>query len=107
MIRRPPRSTLFPYTTLFRSRLRKILARLRHHLRGGPTPLRRIVVRVRAPISRAHGKTGCGRNFGDRAGGGDSAEKFNAESALERGDGDGNLRLSAAAFRALRADFLH
>src|SRR3712207_7134724 len=27
MIRRPPRSTLFPYTTLFRS--------LRHHLRAG------------------------------------------------------------------------
>src|SRR5256885_6443345 len=24
MIRRPPRSTLFPYTTLFRSRIRKI-----------------------------------------------------------------------------------
>src|SRR3712207_8512306 len=27
MIRRPPRSTLFPYTTLFRSRLRKCGAR--------------------------------------------------------------------------------
>src|SRR3712207_7014796 len=26
MIRRPPRSTLFPYTTLFRSRTRKALA---------------------------------------------------------------------------------
>src|SRR3712207_7833950 len=26
MIRRPPRSTLFPYTTLFRSRLRALLA---------------------------------------------------------------------------------
>src|SRR3712207_7421468 len=25
MIRRPPRSTLFPYTTLFRSRLRQLL----------------------------------------------------------------------------------
>src|SRR3712207_7062003 len=30
MIRRPPRSTLFPYTTLFRS----------HHLRLGPAPAR-------------------------------------------------------------------
>src|SRR5690349_23980490 len=29
MIRRPPRSTLFPYTTLFRSR---------RHRRGGPLP---------------------------------------------------------------------
>src|SRR5256886_14899095 len=26
MIRRPPRSTLFPYTTLFRSRTRRVLA---------------------------------------------------------------------------------
>src|SRR3712207_9131377 len=26
MIRRPPRSTLFPYTTLFRSKLKEILA---------------------------------------------------------------------------------
>src|SRR5690349_24169853 len=27
MIRRPPRSTLFPYTTLFRSRLHRLLCR--------------------------------------------------------------------------------
>src|SRR2546430_8350008 len=31
MIRRPPRSTLFPYTTLFRSGA----TRLAHHARGG------------------------------------------------------------------------
>src|SRR3989442_10105160 len=34
MIRRPPRSTLFPYTTLFRSVQRRLLhreAQLRHH----------------------------------------------------------------------------
>src|SRR5437762_9311897 len=30
MIRRPPRSTLFPYTTLFRSEARKALEQLRH-----------------------------------------------------------------------------
>src|SRR5437870_8195765 len=35
MIRRPPRSTLFPYTTLFRSRGR------RHDRRGGPLGGRR------------------------------------------------------------------
>src|SRR2546430_13348772 len=29
MIRRPPRSTLFPYTTLFRSRMGKVWRRLR------------------------------------------------------------------------------
>src|SRR5256886_7719090 len=32
MIRRPPRSTLFPYTTLFRSR---VLAAFRQELQGG------------------------------------------------------------------------
>src|SRR3712207_8899516 len=31
MIRRPPRSTLFPYTTLFRSNLGRELARRREH----------------------------------------------------------------------------
>src|SRR5438045_9401354 len=35
MIRRPPRSTLFPYTTLFRSTLSKILAQpAGHHPRA-------------------------------------------------------------------------
>src|SRR5256886_10007667 len=34
MIRRPPRSTLFPYTTLFRSRTKDRMA----ILHGGPTP---------------------------------------------------------------------
>src|SRR2546422_4310119 len=31
MIRRPPRSTLFPYTTLFRSRLRRAASELNGH----------------------------------------------------------------------------
>src|SRR3712207_7234684 len=35
MIRRPPRSTLFPYTTLFRSAGRGVAARLRVGLRHG------------------------------------------------------------------------
>src|SRR2546430_13675555 len=35
MIRRPPRSTLFPYTTLFRSPSRTAAA---HHMRGIMTP---------------------------------------------------------------------
>src|SRR5256886_15257161 len=34
MIRRPPRSTLFPYTTLFRSSVRYGVANLRRHARG-------------------------------------------------------------------------
>src|SRR5437667_9292786 len=36
MTRRPPRSTLFPYTTLFRSRRCRAAARRRQ--RGGPEP---------------------------------------------------------------------
>src|SRR5438874_3909835 len=52
MIRRPPRSTLFPYTTLFRSDAElgqrppcvdaeRIVAHLRDHARGVPQPRRR------------------------------------------------------------------
>jgi len=38
---------------------------------------------------------------------GDPAEELDAESALDGGNFHGNLRLFAAAFRALRADFLY
>src|SRR5687767_15623350 len=37
-IRRPPRSTLFPYTTLFRSRIRRTAARARPCERGTAPP---------------------------------------------------------------------
>src|SRR2546430_7418532 len=53
MIRRPPRSTLFPYTTLFRSLLRG-----RNHLRGdrGARGGRRALVRVAGTSASAcHG----------------------------------------------------
>src|SRR3989442_11659702 len=36
MIRRPPRSTLFPYTTLFRSSIQEGRARCEPEFRGGP-----------------------------------------------------------------------
>src|SRR3712207_8817166 len=36
MIRRPPRSTLFPYTTLFRSRARRARPAARGHVGGAP-----------------------------------------------------------------------
>src|SRR2546422_3069035 len=38
MIRRPPRSTLFPYTTLFRSLIRGALTHQPAHLVGGRLP---------------------------------------------------------------------
>src|SRR2546426_11702306 len=65
MIRRPPRSTLFPYTTLFRSRLQ--LARLRetigwavahvafHRERLGGVEVRRLDDLARLPVVRKTG----------------------------------------------------
>src|SRR2546429_4466735 len=48
MIRRPPRSTLFPYTTLFRSRVGGRLIRFDRHQRRG----------ARAPGAHRHGEEG-------------------------------------------------
>src|SRR6266511_6167876 len=45
MIRRPPRSTLFPYTTLFRSQLRR--ARERRHVRADLHETRHLPVLLR------------------------------------------------------------
>src|SRR3712207_8573844 len=42
MIRRPPRSTLFPYTTLFRSALFRTSPRIMRFRRAGVDPIRRI-----------------------------------------------------------------
>src|SRR3712207_8029631 len=65
MIRRPPRSTLFPYTTLFRSQ------RIQRSDRRGAISgrealsLRREAVRIRQQLHRA-GRDGLsGREFGD------------------------------------------
>src|SRR3712207_8692000 len=48
MIRRPPRSTLFPYTTLFRSLLGRLA--LRQGLRGLPHGAPALCLRVRFPV---------------------------------------------------------
>src|SRR3712207_7320611 len=56
MIRRPPRSTLFPYTTLFRSRERLLEVRLVADAAGGGAGLlrqdqdRQVMGRVRRPV---------------------------------------------------------
>src|SRR3712207_8597722 len=47
MIRRPPRSTLFPYTTLFRSRLRARRVRRAGRAAADPHPAERALLRVR------------------------------------------------------------
>src|SRR5256885_9969548 len=69
MIRRPPRSTLFPYTTLFRSEIRN--ARLDHRDprdrvdRNDPAePRRRYDDRVRA-CDRPAGETGARATWND------------------------------------------
>src|SRR2546430_7611172 len=49
MIRRPPRSTLFPYTTLFRSRLAQVVG---DHLRAGREARLDPRLRAQAPLDR-------------------------------------------------------
>src|SRR2546430_5469720 len=53
MIRRPPRSTLFPYTTLFRSHLRHQRRRARDRVAAAPLP-RRGVRGEHPPRSEEH-----------------------------------------------------
>src|SRR5256885_13142683 len=51
MIRRPPRSTLFPYTTLFRSAIgRAAIDVLGRHVEEPPVADRKAVVRVRLDL---------------------------------------------------------
>src|SRR2546430_12710696 len=54
MIRRPPRSTLFPYTTLFRSTPRACPHLLRTAGSFARTPSRRSRVRLPTPHALAH-----------------------------------------------------
>src|SRR5258705_6877270 len=53
MIRRPPRSTLFPYTTLFRSPRQAL--RLRHHP-ARPEPPRHVRLRGSALVASIEGE---------------------------------------------------
>src|SRR3989441_11687021 len=65
MIRRPPRSTLFPYTTLFRSR-RVLSSRPRGPVAEGPLPARDRAVGIAALVAEAAGERGAAR--GERGG---------------------------------------
>src|SRR3712207_7359100 len=56
MIRRPPRSTRFPYTTLFRSRFRKSIADGGFYQQGRPDHFPDYVPRI--DVERADGKEG-------------------------------------------------
>ncbi len=86
--------------------LGQVLARVRHDLRRGTAPLRRVAVRVRAPVPRAHGKA---RRRLDRralARGGDRAEEPHEDVAVDGRHGDRDLRLPAAALGARRPHVL-
>src|SRR5688572_33485429 len=52
MIRRPPRSTLFPYTTLFRSKLRSHDAHVRDHGKYCGSSERHGLLDVQLPIAK-------------------------------------------------------
>ncbi len=83
-------------------RFREVEPCLRHDLRRGPAPLRRIAVRVRAPVPADDGEAG--RRFDRRPQPGDldRPEDHVAQPAFDRRHGDGDLRLLAAALRARR-----
>src|SRR5438105_12141187 len=52
MIRRPPRSTLFPYTTLFRSHLDRRGVRAQEQVLPSPLQVKRVVHRPRGVVLR-------------------------------------------------------
>ena len=95
-----PRDSLVVITGL--SGLGQVLAGLRHDLRRGPAPLRRVAERVRAPVPRADGQAGRGLDRGPVAGDLDRPEDDVAQPAVDGRHGHGDLRLPAPAVGADR-----
>ena len=86
--------------------IRQIVARVRHDLRRGTAPLRRVAVGVRAPVPGADGQAGRRLDRGPVAGDLDRPEDDLAQPALDGRDGHGDLRLPAAAVGADRPSAL-
>ena len=82
--------------------LGQVVARLRHDLRRGPAPLRRVAVRVRAPVPRADGQAGRRLDRGPVAGDLDRPEDDVAQPAVDGRHGHRDLRLPAPAVGADR-----
>src|SRR3989454_5336690 len=109
MIRRPPRSTLFPYTTLFRSPLEQQVERFLH----GPQPvgardrhgLRRPAALRRERPRRPHRQRGVvnppGRGAPRGGGGGIPAPPPNRHPETPRGRGAGEVGGRGGAFHLL------
>src|SRR3712207_9555498 len=85
MIRRPPRSTLFPYTTLFRSRADEQVARRERHVLRQP-PLQRQVRLVRVGVLEIRRDGQREREEGAEAGEGLVVEALAAELVVRSGD---------------------
>ena len=98
---RLPRNALICVTGL--SGLGQVLACLRHDLRGGPAPLRRVALGLRAPVPPDDGEARRGLDRRALAGDLDRPEDDLAEPALDGRHGHGDLRLPAPALRADRA----
>ena len=87
-------------------RLRQVLARVRHDLRRGPAPLRRVAVRLRAPVPRPDGQARRRLHRGAVAGGLDRPEVDQPQPALDRRHDHRGLRLPAPAVRPRRSPAL-
>ncbi len=99
-----PRDALVVITGLSGSG--QVLARLRHDLRRGPAPLRRVAERLRAPVPGADGQAGRRLDRGPVAGDLDRPEDDLAQPALDGRHGHRDLRLPAPAVVARRPSAL-
>ena len=83
-------------------RLGQVVARVRHDLRRGPAPLRRVAERLRPPVPGADGQAGRRLDRGPVARDLDRPEDDLAQPALDGRHRDGDLRLPAPAVGARR-----
>ncbi len=80
-------------------RQREVVAGVRHAVRRGPAEVRGEPVGLRAAVPRADAEAGRGPHRGPVAGDRDRAADGGIESAVDRGDDDGDPRLPAPALR--------
>ena len=99
-----PRDSLVVITGL--SGLGQVVARVRHDLRRGPAPLRRVAERLRAPVPRPDGQARRRLDRGSVAGDLDRPEDDVAQPALDGRHGHRDLRLPAPAVVAHRPSAL-
>ncbi len=83
-------------------RFRQEFAGLRHALRRGPAPLRRVALGLRAPVPAVDGKARCRPDRGPVAGHFHRAEGHQPQPALHRRHGHRDPRLPAPALRPRR-----